>query len=73
MTQSDRIAHLKGLAEHARMSHAYWLRNARQGGLGVYGPAYCLAGAGIWRRRLGELLAQLRVAEAATRQTLRAA
>jgi hypothetical protein len=55
------------------MSHAYWLRNARQGGLGVYGPAYCLAGAGIWRRRLGELLAQLRVAEAATRQTLRAA
>jgi len=73
MTQTDKIQHLKGLAEHARMSHAYWLRNARQGGLGFYGPAYCLAGAGIWRRRLGELLAQLRVAEAATRQTLRAA
>jgi len=62
MTQSDRIAHLKGLAEHARMSHAYWLRNARQGGLGFYGPAYCIEGAGNWRRRLGELLAQIRAA-----------
>ena len=69
MTQTDKIQHFKGLAEHARMSHAYWLRNARQGGCGAYGPAYCLDGAGTWRRRLGELLAQLRVAEAATRQT----
>jgi hypothetical protein len=73
MQRTDTIQHLEGLAEHARMSHAYWLRNARQGGLGFYGPAYCIDGAANWRRRLGELLAQLRVAEAATRQTPRAA
>lgn len=62
MQQTDTITHLKGLADHARMSHAHWLRSARQGGSGDYGPAYCIEGAGAWRRRLGELLAQIRAA-----------
>ena len=62
MQQTDTITHLKGLADHARMSHAHWLRSARQGGSGDYGPAYCIEGAGHWRRRLGELLAQIRAA-----------
>lgn len=62
MQQTDTITHLKGLADHARMSHAHWLRSARQGGSGDYGPAYCIESAGAWRRRLGELLAQIRAA-----------
>lgn len=65
MQQTSTITHLKGLADHARLSHAHWLRSARQGGSGNYGPAYCIEGAGIWRRRLGELLAQIRDAERA--------
>jgi hypothetical protein len=65
MQQTDTITHLKGLAYHARLSHAHWLRSARQGGSGSYGSAYCIDGAGIWRRRLGELLAQIREAERA--------
>jgi hypothetical protein len=65
MQQTDTITHLKGLADHARLSHAHWLRSARRGGSGRYGPAYCIEGAGIWRRRLGELLAQIREAERA--------
>ena len=65
MQQTDTITHLKGLAEHARLSHAHWLRSARQGGSGSYGPAYCIEGAGTWRRRLGALLAQIRDAERA--------
>ncbi len=65
MQQTDTITHLKGLADHARLSHAHWLRSARQGGSGCYSPAYCIEGAGTWRRRLGELLAQIRVAERA--------
>lgn len=65
MQQTDTITQLKGLADHARLSHAHWLRSARQGGSGSYGPAYCIEGAGTWRRRLGELLAQLRSAERA--------
>jgi hypothetical protein len=65
MKQTDTITHLKRLADHARLSHAHWLRNARQGGSGRYCPAYCIEGAGIWRRRLGELLAQIREAERA--------
>lgn len=63
MQQIATITHLKGLAEHARMSHAHWLRSARQGGSGSYGSAYCIEGAGTWRRRLGELLAQIRDAD----------
>jgi hypothetical protein len=66
MQQTDTIQHLEGLAEHARMSHAYWLRSARQGGIGTYGPAYCIEGAANWRRRLGELLAEMRVIQHAT-------
>jgi hypothetical protein len=62
MQQTDTIQHLKGLADHARLSHAHWLRSARQGGSGSYGPAYCIEGAGTWHRRLGELLAQIRAA-----------
>jgi hypothetical protein len=62
MQQTDTITQLKGLADHARMSHAHWLLTARQGGIGSYGPAYCIEGAGVWRRRLGELLAQMRAA-----------
>jgi hypothetical protein len=62
MQQTDTIQHLKGLADHARLSHAHWLRSARQGGSGNYGPAYCIEGAANWRRRLGELLAQIRAA-----------
>jgi hypothetical protein len=65
MQQTDTITHLKGLADHARLSHTHWLRSARQGGSGNYGPAYCIEGAGTWRRRLGELLAQIRAAERA--------
>ncbi|WP_135468400.1 hypothetical protein [Crenalkalicoccus roseus] len=65
MQQTVTIRHLKGLAEHARLSHAHWLRSARQGGGGNYGPAYCIEGAGIWRRRLGEPLVQIRDAERA--------
>jgi hypothetical protein len=61
----DIIQHLQGLADHARRSHAHWLRSARQSGGGTYGPAYCIEGAGFWRRRLGELLAQIRAASAA--------
>jgi hypothetical protein len=65
MQQTDTITHLKGLADHARLSHVHWLRSARQGGSGSYGPAYCIEGAGIWRRRLGDLLAQIRDAQRA--------
>jgi hypothetical protein len=65
MQQTDTIKRLKGLADHARLSHAHWLRSARRGGSGNYRPAYCIEGAGIWRRRLGELLAQIRDAERA--------
>jgi hypothetical protein len=65
MQQLDTITKLKGLADHARLSHAHWLREARKGGIGKYGPAYCIEGAGVWRRRLGELLAQMRNAEPA--------
>ncbi|MBS7789395.1 hypothetical protein KTR66_05285 [Roseococcus sp. SDR] len=65
MHQTDTITQLKGLADHARLSHAHWLRSARQGGSGSYGPAYCIEGAGNWRRRLGELLEQIRQAERA--------
>jgi hypothetical protein len=63
MQQSDTITHLKGLADHARLSQAHWLRSARQGGNGNYGPAYCIEGAGTSRRRLGDLLAQIRDTE----------
>jgi hypothetical protein len=54
------LPELLGLAEHARKSHAYWLRCAREGGNGQYGRAYCLDGAATWRRRLGQLLAEIR-------------
>ncbi len=54
------IAELQGLAEHARLSHGYWLACARNGGNGRYGPAYCLDGAASWRRRYAELLTQIR-------------
>jgi hypothetical protein len=63
--QQPQTAKLKGLADHARLSHAHWLREARKGGIGKYGPAYCIEGAGVWRRRLGELLMQIRNAEPA--------
>jgi len=65
MQQLDTITKLEGLADHARLSHAHWLREARKGGIGKYGPAYCIEGAGVWRRRLGELLMQIRKAEPA--------
>ena len=51
------IAQLQSLADHARMSHRHWLLSARQGS---YDLAYCIAGAATWRRRLAELLEQLR-------------
>jgi len=65
MSQSPNLSepgflHLEGLASHARLSHAYWLTCARQGGNGRYPPAYCIEGAAAWRRRLGEILTQLR-------------
>ncbi len=62
MQRTDTITHLKGLADHARISDANLLRSARQGGSGNYGPAYCIEGAGNWRRRPAELLAQIRAA-----------
>lgn len=65
MQQTDTFTHLRGLADHARLSHAHWLRSARQGSSGSYGPVYCIDGAATWRRRLGELLAQMRAAERA--------
>ena len=63
--QQTETAKLKDLANHARLSHAHWLGAARKGGAAKYGPAYCIEGAGVWRRRLGELLAQIRKAEPA--------
>ena len=63
--QQTEIAKLKDLADHARLSQAHWLGAARKGGTGKYGPAYCIDGAGVWRRRLGELLTQIRNAEPA--------
>ena len=63
--QQMETAKLKGLAEHARLSHAHWLGAARKGGAGKYGPAYCIEGGGVWRRRLGELLTQIRSVEPA--------
>jgi hypothetical protein len=59
----SRVAHVLDLqqrAEHARLSHRHWVLNARQGGSGSYGPAYCLEGAATWRRILAETLAALR-------------
>jgi hypothetical protein len=59
------IAKLKSAAAHAKLSHSYWLGNARRGGIGGrYGRAYCLEGAAIWRRRLAEILADLRALKA---------
>jgi hypothetical protein len=58
------IQHREGLLAHARLSHRYWLGEARLTRLGLsdsrYGGAYAIDGAGTWRRRAGELLAQLR-------------
>ncbi len=65
MQQLDSITKLKGLADHARLSHAHWLGAARKGGIGKYGPAYCIEGAGVWHRRLGELLMLIRNTEPA--------
>lgn len=65
MQQTDTITHLKGLADHARLSHAHWLRSARHCGNGNHGSAYHIEGAGTWRSRLGDLLAQIRDAERA--------
>ena len=61
--QQTETAKLQDLANHARLSHAHWLCAARKGGAAKYGPAYCIEGAGVWRRRLGELLTQIRNAE----------
>ena len=63
--QQPQTAKLRDLVEHARLSHAHWLGAARKGGAGKYGPAYCIEGAGVWRRRLGELLTQIRSAKPA--------
>ena len=65
MQQTDTITHLKGLADHARLSHEHWLRSARQGGSGSYGPASGSEGAGTWRRRRAAIRAQLRTEERA--------
>jgi hypothetical protein len=63
--QQDTIKKLKSRADHARLSHAYWLDCARRGGIGGrYGSAYCLEGAAVWRQRLAELLAEIRAMEA---------
>lgn len=59
------IAELRSLADHARLSHRHWLQTARNGGSGSYGPAYCLDGAARWRRRLADLLRQVRARQAA--------
>ncbi len=73
-----KIADLLGLADHARLSHRYWLRTARNGGSGDYGPAYCIAGAATWRRRLAEILGQIKrrreaIAKASATRRIRAA
>jgi hypothetical protein len=63
--EGTRVKKLKSAVAHAQLSHAYWLSNARRGGIGGrYGRAYCIEGAAIWRRRLAELLAELRSIEA---------
>jgi len=62
--ERTKLEKLRSAAAHARLSHAHWLGCARRGGSGRYGPAYCLEGAAIWRRRLAELLAELRTVEA---------
>jgi hypothetical protein len=65
MTNVTDTRSLLAAAAHARLSHAYWLRNAKRGGIGGrYGRAYCLEGAAIWRRRLAEILADLRALKA---------
>ena len=51
---------MAGIFPWVALSHAHWLGAARKGGTGKYGPAYCIDGAGVWRRRLGELLTQIR-------------
>jgi hypothetical protein len=62
---TTKIMDVRALAAHARRSHAYYLKAARLGGIGGrYGRAYCLQGAAIWRRRLAEVLAELRALEA---------
>jgi hypothetical protein len=50
--------------EQFKRRHAYWISTARKGGGGRYGRAYCLDCAAFWRRRLAELLAELRYLEA---------
>jgi hypothetical protein len=69
MQHIDNAKRLESLAAHAQLSHAYWLGNARRGGIGGrYGTAYCLDGTAIWRRRLAEILAELRAVKAAAAQ-----
>lgn len=63
MQQIANIQRLESLAAHARLSHRHWLTYARQGG-SCYGTAYCLDGAAVWRRRLAEILAELRALKA---------
>lgn len=63
MQQTDTITLLRGLADHARLSRAHWLRSARHGASGSHGPAYCIEGAVNWRRLPGELLAQIGAGE----------
>jgi hypothetical protein len=63
MQQIDNAQRLESLAAHARLSHRHWLTYARQGGIGGrYGTAYCLDGAAVWRRRLAEILAEIKAA-----------
>jgi hypothetical protein len=55
-------ADLVSLAAHARLSWQHWFARVRAADR--YGGAYALNGAAIWRRRLGELKAQIRSIEA---------
>ena len=69
------ISHLVGLLEHAKLSHRHWLGEARKTRLGLsdnrYGGHYAIDGAGNWRRRAAELLAQLRPLQQQLRSTPR--
>jgi hypothetical protein len=69
------ISDLTTLLNQAKLSHAYWLREASKTRLGLsdnrYGGHYAIDGAGNWRRRAAEILAELRPLQQQLRSTRR--
>ncbi len=59
--RAQSLAKAEGLLRHAILSFHYWLRRVRlPRDVDTYGGAYALDGAGVWRRRAGELLRTIR-------------